>query len=186
MISLTSNNTVLVLQSDFKKQAIAKNAPSVPPPPPPPLNLPLNQWQKLRDSCPLSPDSMFATTLLARSRPALSCISFTGLAQNWARGARILVIFKQVKCFLGLFYGMIASLNNVFNLIVATLFILFSRRVFTKLWVVSESSIKIKVRLHWILFLNFAYFSSYFQTEAFACTRNCAISLKLQMLQRWL
>ena len=131
MISLTSNNTVLVLQSDFKKQAIAKNVPSVPtppappvpPPPPPPLNLPLNQWQKLRDSCPLSPDSMFATTLLARSRPALSCISFTGLAQNWARGARILVIFKQVKCFLGLFYGMIASLNNVFNLIVATLFI---------------------------------------------------------------
>ena len=79
MISLTSNNTVLVLQSDFKKQAIAKNAPSVPPPP---LNLPLNQRQKLRDSCPLSPDSMFATTLLARSRPALSCISFTGLAQN--------------------------------------------------------------------------------------------------------
>ena len=31
----------------------------------------------------------------------------------------------------------------------------------------------------------FAYFSSYLQTKTFAWKRDCRISLKLQMLQRW-
>ena len=53
-----------------------------------------------------------------------------------------------------------------------------TRRIFKRLLGVSESSIKIKVRLQWGTFRNFAYL----QRKAFAWKRNCAISSKLQML----
>ena len=56
-----------------------------------------------------------------------------------------------------------------------------SKHIFTKLLSVSESSIEIKVRSHWAL-PNFIYFSSYLQTTIFVWKRDCAISLKLQML----
>ena len=69
----------------------------------------LQSVTKIVRLAPLPTDLMFVASLLAHSRPALSRIAFTGLAQNWARGARVLIIFRQVKCFLGLFYGIIVT-----------------------------------------------------------------------------
>ena len=59
-----------------------------------------------------------------------------------------------------------------------------SRRILTKLLAISGSSIKIKVKTC-NTFRNVAYFSSYLQTKSFTWKRDCVISSKLQMLQRW-
>ena len=69
----------------------------------------------------------------------------------------------------------------------ATFFISSSRRIFTKLLSVSESSIKTKFRSRWTLFLILLtsaviYFSSYLQTKTSVWKQYCAISSKLQML----
>ena len=63
----------------------------------------------------------------------------------------------------------------------ATFLISRTRRIFTKLLCVSESSIKIKVKVTLDTFHGFAYFSNYLQKTS-VWKQDCAISSKLQML----
>ena len=57
--------------------------------------------------------------------------------------------------------------------------------VLTKMFGVSEISIKIKVRSTSDTFRNFYYYSSYLQTKIFGWKQNSAISVKFRRLQCW-
>lgn len=89
-------------------------------------------------------------------------------------------------CWYEMFLHIYADSFSVKTYMKLTTFIIpTTRRIFTKLSAVSQSSIKIKVRSISDTFRNFYYQSSYLQTKIFGWKQNSAISAKFRRLQRW-